>query len=188
MFLVYFYGRRSLLTQSPIVDFSPDNMVSIDQTHDSGSGSGSVAAATTPSLHTNNNGDSSSVHLNTTHSSSCAVIPLTTDGSYKTKETKKRKLSLSQGDGCGSLPIRNLETEMFSNPEAAAGKEQEPEQEPTPWQMDEFVDDDFYQGIDLDALEAQAAEQLRSKSQLSNEKPKYQDLEFLDSPSFDLGI
>ncbi|KAI3795155.1 hypothetical protein L1987_37803 [Smallanthus sonchifolius] len=159
--------RRSLLTQSPIVDSSPDNMVSVDD--------GSAAGT---SVHTNGD-SSSSAHLNTKRlSSDTVVIPSTTNG--PDNETKRRKLSFSQG-GCGPLPIRNLEKEVFLNSEAT-GKE-------VTWQMDEFDnDDDFLQGIDLDALEEQASKQLRSKSNMLNEKPKIQELDFLDSPSFDLGI
>ncbi|XP_071715399.1 DEAD-box ATP-dependent RNA helicase FANCM [Rutidosis leptorrhynchoides] len=180
--------RRSLLTQSPIVDFSPDNTVSIDQTHDSG-GSTSAAAATT-NLHLHSNGESSSksVHLNSERLlSSDTAIPTTTNES-NSNEVKRRKLNLSNGE---SLPIRNLEREMFLNHDAAAataagggdgcgGKQS--------WQVDEFDDDEFYQGIDFDALEEQATKQLRLKSQSLNEKPKDQNLDFLDCPSFDLGI
>lgn len=170
MFLGSFYRRRSLLTQSPIVDFSPDSMVPIDQMHDSGS---AAAATTNPSVHFN--GDSSSVHITTKRFSSDTGIPSTT---IESNELKKRKLSFSDGD---SLPIRNLEKEIFLYPDAvAAGKEQS-------WQLDEFDNDEFYQGIDFDALEEQAAKQLRSKSEL-NDKPKEQNLDFLDCPSFDLGI
>ncbi|KAK9075561.1 hypothetical protein SSX86_003886 [Deinandra increscens subsp. villosa] len=131
--------RRSLLTQSPVVDFSPENMVSVDN----------------PSLDTNGDGD-----LNA-NSSSVVILAGTTN---ETTVNKRRKLSFSQG-GCGSLPICNLEKEVFVNP----GKEM----------MDDF-DDDFFQGIDFDALEEQASKQFRSKSNL-----KIQDLE---APSFDLGI
>ncbi|PWA45681.1 DEAD/DEAH box RNA helicase family protein [Artemisia annua] len=158
--------RRSLLTQSPIVDFSPDNNVSIDQKTDSGS----AEATTNPHLHTN--GNSSSVHLNTDNS----VIHINTNSS-EANENRKRKLSFLHGD---PLPICNLEAEVFNNPEAAA-------KEPT-WQMDAFDDDAFYEGIDLDALEEQAATELRLKSELLNAKPKNQDLEFFDAPSFDLGF
>ncbi|KAI3744811.1 hypothetical protein L1987_57904 [Smallanthus sonchifolius] len=160
--------RRSLLTQSPIVYSSPENMVSVDD--------GSAAGT---SVHTNGDSSSSSAHLNTKRlSSDTVVIPSTTNG--PDNETKRRKLSFSQG-GCGPLPIRNLEKEVFLNLEAT-GKE-------VAWKMDEFDnDDDFLQGIDLDALEEQASKQLRSKSNMLNEKLKIQDFDFLDSPSFDLGI
>nr|GEU83199.1 DEAD-box ATP-dependent RNA helicase FANCM isoform X2 [Tanacetum cinerariifolium] len=158
--------RRSLLTQSPIVDFSPDNIALTDQNTDSGS----AEATTNPHLHTN--GNSSSVHLNTDNS----VIHINTNSS-ETNENRKRKLSFLHGD---PLPIRNLEAEVFNNPEASA-------KEPT-WQMDAFDDDAFYEGIDLDALEEQAAKELKSKSELLNAKPKNQNLEFFDAPSFDLGF
>ncbi|KAM0049691.1 putative RNA helicase [Helianthus debilis subsp. tardiflorus] len=147
--------RRSLLTQSPIVDSSPYSMTPADD------GSASVGDST------------SAAHLNAKRlSSDTVVIPSTVADA-----TKRRKLSFSQG-GCGPLPVRNLEKEIFLNPEgAAAGKEMT-------LQVDE-LDDDFLQGIDLDALEAQASEQVRSKSNMSK---KIQELDFLDSPSFDLGI
>ncbi|KAD4981721.1 hypothetical protein E3N88_18392 [Mikania micrantha] len=153
--------RRSLLSQSPIIDFTPDNMV--DETHDDERAAGT-------SLHTN--GDSSA-HLNTNTnrlSSDAVAICSTTD-------TKRRKLSFSQG-GCEPLPICNLEKQRFLKPEAeTSGKEM------TSQMVD--PDDEFYQGIDLDALEEEA---LRSRSTLSNDKPKIQHVDFLDSPSFDLGI
>lgn len=121
-----------------------------------------------PFLHTN--ADSSS-HLNTSRLfSDTNVIPSTTNG--PANDAKRQKLT-----DCGPLPICNLEKEMFLDPEANAR------------QVDAFDDDDeFYQGIDFDALEEQASKQLKAKSSSSNEKPKIKDLEFLDSPSFDLGI
>ncbi|KAJ9550475.1 hypothetical protein OSB04_014520 [Centaurea solstitialis] len=170
--------RRSLLSQTPIqrsshlsMDVSPDSGVPMDQMHDSGSAFG----ITNPSLHhshTSTNGDSSSIPLNTEGLSSTTM-----------NGVRKRKLSFSQG---GSPPIRNLEKEVFLKPEAGG-------ENPT-WQMeggnmDAFEDDDeFYQGIDLDALEEEATKQLRSKSESMNEKPNNQNLEMLDCPSFDLGI
>ncbi|KVH88388.1 DNA/RNA helicase, DEAD/DEAH box type, N-terminal [Cynara cardunculus var. scolymus] len=167
--------RRSLLSQTPIqrsshlsVDLSPDNAVPIDQMHDSGSAVG----ITNPSLHTSHMstiGDSSSVPLNTVGFSSTTLNGI-----------RKRKLSFSQG---GSPPIRNLEKETFFKPETGG--------EESTWQgenMDAFEDDEFYQGIDLDALEEEATKQLRSKSELMNEKPNNQNLDLLDCPSFDLGI
>nr|XP_043613922.1 DEAD-box ATP-dependent RNA helicase FANCM [Erigeron canadensis] len=159
------FYRRSLLTQSPIVDYSSGNSISIDRKHDDES----AAATTNPYLHTN--GESSSINLNAKRLSSDSVIP----GS--TNEVKKRKLSFSDGE---SLPIRNLEKEICLDPEALGNIASS--------EVDEFDNDDFYQGIDLDALEEQAIKQLRLKSELSNKKSNNHNLEFFDAPSFDLGI
>jgi len=54
-------------------------------------------------------------------------------------------------------------------------------------------DDDFYQSLDLDAVEEQATKLLRHKSGLADPNNSVQikedlDLDFLCSPSFDLGI
>ncbi|XP_076909820.1 DEAD-box ATP-dependent RNA helicase FANCM-like [Bidens hawaiensis] len=169
--------RRSLLTQSPIVDFSPDNTIPTDDDE-------SAAGTTNPSLHTNENSSSSSLsaHLNNTNnntkrsSSDIVVIPST---SGPADDTKRRKLSFSQG-ASGPLPVCNLEKEIYLKPEVDAHKDMT-------WQADEFDDDEFYKGIDLDALEEQASKQLRPRSNLSSDKPKILD-DFLDLPSFDLGI
>ncbi|XP_076944817.1 DEAD-box ATP-dependent RNA helicase FANCM-like [Bidens hawaiensis] len=165
--------RRSLLTQSPIVDFSPDNTI---PTYDE-------SAAGTTNASNGNSSSSLSAHLNNNNntkrlSSDIVVIPST---SGPADDTKRRKLSFSKG-GCGSLPVCNLEKEIFLKLKGDARKEMT-------WQVDEFDDDDdeFYKGIDLDALEEQASKQLRSRSNLSSDKPKIQD-DFLDLPSFDLGI
>ncbi|XP_076939448.1 DEAD-box ATP-dependent RNA helicase FANCM-like [Bidens hawaiensis] len=172
--------RRSLLTQSPIVDFSPDNTIPTDDDE-------SEAGTTNLSLHTNGNSPSSllSAHLNYINnnntkrlSSDIVVIPST---SGPADDTKRRKLSFSQG-ASGPLPVCNLEKEIFLKPEVDARKDMI-------WQADELDDDDdeFYKGIDLDALEEQASKQLRSRSNVSSDEPKIQD-DFLDLPSFDLGI
>lgn len=59
-------------------------------------------------------------------------------------------------------------------------------------------DDDFYEGLDLDAVEAQAAELLRSKPEALGKRDvavgptakadEHPDEDFAASPSFDLGI
>ncbi|KAL7590493.1 hypothetical protein Lser_V15G40742 [Lactuca serriola] len=176
--------RRSLLTQSPVIrtpQFPMDPSPDIDPMHDDG---GSTSRTTNP---THNNTYSTSVSFNAERLSSATGIPTTTTGISSTATgIRKRKLSFSHGE---SLPIRNLEKEILIDAESTAAKE-------PPWKaeggaMDDFDSDEFYRDIDFDALEEEATRQLRSRSEASgkvNDKPNDQNLDFLDCPSFDLGI
>jgi Fanconi anemia group M protein len=89
----------------------------------------------------------------------------------------KRKLSFQQA---GSIPIINLEPEPAPPALHVA----------TAVSNDIYWDDAFFEGLDLDAIEAQATEQLRlqrTQSQKPAETKRAADVSFTP-PSFDLGI
>ncbi|CAM0874689.1 unnamed protein product [Alopecurus aequalis] len=90
----------------------------------------------------------------------------------------KRKLSFQQA---ASIPIINLEPEpapLSSHLATEVGN-------------DIYWDDAFFEGLDLDAIEAQATEQLRLQKAQASQKPaetkRASDVSFTP-PSFDLGI
>lgn len=104
--------------------------------------------------------------------------------------SRKRKLSSCQ---VGPLPVQNLEGKFLLQSEAQAKDRPYPDcmNKDNPVNpATELDDDQFYDGIDLDALEEQATIYLRSKSILSTQnqmkKPEPQNDAAL--PSFDLGI
>ncbi|KAI3780438.1 hypothetical protein L2E82_10419 [Cichorium intybus] len=188
--------RRSLLTQSPAIrtphfpmDPSSDDVTPINQTHDGGS-----TSRITNRTHTTNYSASVSFNTDAGIPTTATGIPSSATGISSTATgisstaagIRKRKLSFSHGQ---SLPICNLEKEILLDGGESTAKE-------PPWKtegeaMDDFDDDEFYRDIDLDALEEEAARQLRSRSEVSgnmNEKLDDQNLDFLDCPSFDLGI
>ncbi|XP_059630912.1 DEAD-box ATP-dependent RNA helicase FANCM [Cornus florida] len=193
--------RRSLLSQSPIgilpscfMDISPDTMAPKTRLSESGSSLGT----TNHSLRTPETGlesASASIKFNVERISSGAM-PCTTNGAptenEKRTESRKRKLSFYQ---VGSVPAINLEQEFLSLP-GAAGKESsvQGQAEHIEANGDVFDDDQFYEGIDLDAVEKQAASLLGYKSEFSMQKrtiitePSPQNLGVLGSPTFDLGI
>ncbi|XP_051139283.1 DEAD-box ATP-dependent RNA helicase FANCM [Andrographis paniculata] len=181
--------RRSLLSQSPFQrlpdfakNFSPDSVAqSSRMDEDSGRASGTQHDHTPqPGLEST---AKSSQHAG--HGS------LTGIGESKL-ESRKRKLGYYQAQ---SVPAVNLD-QMFSllHQEDVANSTVET----NAGRMEEnraiFDDDEFYQGIDLDAVEEEAARLLRYKSECSTQKtatvsePVQQDVGFMDSPSFDLGI
>lgn len=98
--------------------------------------------------------------------------------------SRKRKLAVQEQ---GYLPAINLDREFSIYTEA--GKE-----EGGGGECDLFLDDQFYEGIDLDEVEAQATLLLKHKSELSRPDQgnvpveDAQKLDCLSSPSFDLGI
>ncbi|TVU26154.1 hypothetical protein EJB05_28690, partial [Eragrostis curvula] len=92
---------------------------------------------------------------------------------------RKRKLSFQQS---ASIPVINLEPETARQPSSHLG---------TGVSDDFFLDDAFFEGLDLDAIEAQATEQWRQKTAQSIQKPveakKASEISFAP-PSFDLGF
>lgn len=113
---------------------------------------------------------------------SANIIPET--GEASKARSRKRKLGAQEQ---GSLPAINLEREFSIYTEV--GKEEDGGGE-----CNLFSDDQFYEGIDLDEVEAQASLLLKHKSELSRPDqgnvPVEDDkkLDCLSSPSFDLGI
>ncbi|KAK3036008.1 hypothetical protein RJ639_031181 [Escallonia herrerae] len=124
---------------------------------------------------------------------SSEALPCTTDATQRGKESKiesrKRKLSFNQ---TGSVPIQNLDQEFLLQTEAACRDASlQVQGEKVEASRYVFDDDWFYEGIDLDAMEEQAAKLLSNKSEMSMQKeviiPEPVP-ELLGSPTFDLGI
>lgn len=123
---------------------------------------------------------------------------------HKSKmENRKRKLFCQSGH----LPVHNLEKESFlhsgaSGHDSVSQEKMEKIQETgkkfqdnhIPENGDIFDDDQFYSGLDLDAIEEQAAKLLGCKSDYLTQKqvgipePGPVNPAVLGSPSFDLGI
>lgn len=115
------------------------------------------------------------------------VVPCSTnraiaEAESRIERSRKRKLMFYQ---VKSLPAVNLEQEFFHTDVQNQGKVEAT--------GDVFNDDDFYESLDLDAMEAQATMLLQSKSDLSVKKTDTVSgktmpvLNLLGSPSFDLG-
>lgn len=108
-------------------------------------------------------------------------------------ESRKRKLNSHQGH---SLPMLNLDKKFALLSETA--RDSSPMhvhvETKTEESIDVFEDDEFYEGIDLDAIEEEATKLLKQKAECSMQKVKgssqtiQPNLEILGSPSFDLGI
>ncbi|KAK2967021.1 hypothetical protein RJ640_003377 [Escallonia rubra] len=121
---------------------------------------------------------------------SSEALPCTTDATQIGKESKiesrKRKLSFNQ---TGSVPVQNLDQEFLLQTEAACRDASLQVQGEASGYV--FDDDWFYEGIDLDAMEEQAAKLLSNKSEMSMQKeviiPEPVP-ELVGSPTFDLGI
>ncbi|KAK6116697.1 hypothetical protein DH2020_049579 [Rehmannia glutinosa] len=168
--------RRSLLSQSPFqrlpTKFSPDSVVQSSRMDGSGSSSGAK------------HDDTPQTGLQSTARISqfaCDEIP--SEIVETTLDSRKRKLSFYQAQ---SVPMVNLDKEFSVLSEAARGNFAE--------NGDIFEDDQFYEGIDLDAVEEEAAKLLRQKTECSTQKtatlsePIRPNLGVMGSPSFDLGV
>lgn len=198
------YARRSLLTQSPMerlpngcTDFSPTSVASKTRMSDSGSSSGTVNR----SLQTPQTGSQSVVRISNSFLSksrqiSTEEMPCTSDGIPRGNESRigglKRKLSFYQP---GSVPAINLDQEFLSHCVAACRETslQDPVQKSQP-NGDIFDDDQFYEGLDLDAVEEEAAKLLGYKSEMPVNKevvipdPNPPPPRVMSTPTFDLGI
>uniref|UniRef100_F6GY81 Uncharacterized protein n=1 Tax=Vitis vinifera TaxID=29760 RepID=F6GY81_VITVI len=181
--------RRSLLSQSPVVrqpnfsaDFSPCTLAPMTRITETGSS----LSKTTYSLNQSSERNTVSIQINPEIISSEA-IPLTSVSPRENErklESRKRKLGIYQG---GSVPAINLERQFQLE---AASKESslQHQAEKIETNGDVFYDDQFYEGLDLDAVEAQATMLLRHKSELFTQKQDPQSLDLFGSPTFDLGI
>ena len=177
-------NRRSLLSQSPMLRFpsgsptpSPhSSAVTTTRTSETGNCSGkppfSLHSPITdhPNCSITSKGSKPYLHVN----HSAETVPCTTGSPLKT-EGRKRKLSFCPSN---SVPAINLEKEFQLQ---CANNEL-------------LIDDQFYDGIDFDAVEAQAKLLLKQKSgALMTQKqetivPQHLQSPRFDSPSFDLGI
>ncbi|KAG7985254.1 hypothetical protein I3843_03G016000 [Carya illinoinensis] len=181
--------RRSLLSQSPMerqhnhfATFSPISVAPMSRIGENGSSSGkTLCSLRMPQT-------DSAIQLAGRNSESfqtsriSSQVPCTTIVTIKEDqemETRKRKLSLYQSE---STPTINLETEFLLQSEAA-GRESLHCDTNGDANKDAFYDDQFYEDLDLDAVEAQATLLLKQKSELPHPKNPTP-----GSPSFDLGI
>lgn len=171
--------RRSLLSQSPLerlpecpTNCSPNSMASITKSSETESSSGK----TTFFLQTPQNERILSEVV------PCSTIRAIAEAESRIERSRKRKLMFYQ---VKSLPAVNLEQEFFH-----MDVQNHCEVEAT---GDVFNDDEFYEGLDLDAMEAQATMLLQSKSDLSVKKTDTVSgktmpvLDLSGSPSFNLG-
>ncbi|XP_061362869.1 DEAD-box ATP-dependent RNA helicase FANCM, partial [Gastrolobium bilobum] len=182
--------RRSLLSQTPIngglnfsATFSPDHVTMATSVSESGDSSGKTtshfqAEPTDQSA----NRTSESVHINQTTSK---AVPSTGSlaGTRTEIRSRKRRLTFYHS---GNFPNMNLEQEF-----ALHSKKETADADST---IDVLCDDQFYNDLDLDELEAQATSLLKRKLDLSIQKqdtiPQSHspNLDIFRSPSFDLGI
>ncbi|RRT45679.1 hypothetical protein B296_00054944 [Ensete ventricosum] len=144
----------------------------VDSVSSRATGSGSCSSVKVhSSLRTPQNGLQSSNHSSGRHSISCQADSeqayLTTmcgqESSVQRESSSKlesRKRKLSFHNAC-SVPARNfqLESTVHSEPSGKEFSHYQPES--TGIDNDVICDDEFYQSIDLDAVEAQATELLR---------------------------
>ncbi|URD88703.1 HELICc [Musa troglodytarum] len=199
--MLAFY-RRSLLTQSPM-ETLPKCLVDSVSSRATGSGSCSSAKVHS-SLQTPQNGLQSSNHSSGRYSISCQADSkqgyLTTmcgrESSIQRESSSKlesRKRKLSFHNAC-SVPARNCQLEGTVHAEPSGKEFSHYQPGGAGIDNDVFCDDEFYQSIDLDAVEAQATELLRYKSSLHVDEPPATDLNIpagineVDHPSFDLGL
>lgn len=187
--------RRSLLTQSPILNHSttPDSEVPTSRADESKSSSG-TADHHTPQTDPKSITRDSSSFQQSINKISPEAMPCSSTFSLKENngnlESRKRKLSYYQAT---SLPVLNLQNEFSRHSTAAGGNLHLLEEAAENVVGDPFDDDLFYQSIDFDAVEEEAARMLRNKSQTVVQKtptsiPTTQMTDDGNAPSFDLGI
>ncbi|GMH22406.1 hypothetical protein Nepgr_024249 [Nepenthes gracilis] len=188
--------RRSLLSQSPIIRrqdcssfLSPESAASMIRT--TGSGSCSRRAASSP--HTPQDHSESaeiSVERNSLSSRFSKGVTSTSGRILEntdTIESRKRKFSR----GIRSVSAINLDNEFMLDSTAAGGVS--PVLDQADLNGDLLSDDQFYEGLDFDELESQAAKLLNQKAEPFVQKERISDLapeknSVPSCPSFDLGI
>lgn len=175
------------------MDVTPDSFVNRTQINHSGSSEGTDHSLRTPQVglyseSTSRNPASSPFNPE----KNSATMFFKNNDTQKEDESilgsRKRKLSSCR---VGLLPVQNLEGKFLLQSEAQDKDRSHPDcvskDNPVTTELD---DDQFYEGIDLDALEEQATVYLKSKSNLSTQNqmknPDPQNHAAL--PSFDLGI
>ncbi|XP_073275949.1 DEAD-box ATP-dependent RNA helicase FANCM isoform X2 [Primulina huaijiensis] len=175
--------RRSLLSQSPFqrtpnvsTDFSPHSMVQSSTKNESGSSSGANYNKTTQT------------GLELTAKNSGFFVTEIDNECWP--DSRKRKLSFFQAQ---SVPMVNLDDKFSLLCEATAKTSSQLLEIQNMEEKREVFDDDdqFYEGIDLDAVEEEASKQLRdccarNISMTSEAMPL--NLAIQGSPSFDLGV
>ncbi|XP_043712044.1 DEAD-box ATP-dependent RNA helicase FANCM isoform X2 [Telopea speciosissima] len=200
--------RRSLLSQSPrenqlncLTNFSPDSLQSPRAAESGSCSSGKVKySLQTPQtgLHSGNlsDGSNSVSYQMGLEKNSLGIVPGETDSMQREEESKierrKRKLSFIQ---VGSVTKSCLQQEGLFQSLATGTTSLDVQAARDDTNGDTFDDDQFYEGLDFDAMEAQAAELLQLKPevpsqgrQMVNLNPCIEEGHSLNSPSFDLGI
>ncbi|KAL3845636.1 hypothetical protein ACJIZ3_003039 [Penstemon smallii] len=184
--------RRSLLSQSPFqrlpdfsTNFSPNSVVQSSRLDGSGSSS-----------RTKDNQTPQTGLESTARNSQLPLDRISSELAENENklESRKRKLSFHQAQ---SVPMINLDKEFLLLAEAAVeNTSMQIQVEKMEENRDVFEDEDdqFYEGIDLDAVEEEAAKLLRLKSECSSQKTAtasdtiQPNFEIPGSPSFDLGV
>ena len=200
--LVTSWNRRSLLTQSPFQAQQKHYSVDTPESLPSGATMGVVGECSgrtcsletphsclkSPNIFTRNLTDS---HL---HLIPCEAIP---------SSSKNVQSNLTNTESCNrilissrafNLPAKNLEKEFCSD-SALPNKETLSSYQTNGIDTGcaSFLDDQFYEGLDLDELEAQATKLLSQKTGSSAQKRRFSELSaknktLFSSPLFDLGI
>lgn len=195
--------RRSLLTQSPFQGqqshsavVTPQSMDSIATTTEGGECSGKISTWETPqycSKSQNVSAGKSSICLHLERVT-CQAIPGTSGRSQVTEVFMDSRQTEMDSTRAFTLPVKNLEKD-FSLHSGLLSKEQ-----PLPVEANgndsccaTLSDDQFFEGLDLDALEAEATKLLsqRTRSSVPSKRisePSPKNAAFFGSPSFDLGI
>ncbi|XP_042481041.1 DEAD-box ATP-dependent RNA helicase FANCM isoform X2 [Macadamia integrifolia] len=199
--------RRSLLTQSPrenqrdrLTNFSPDLLQSA-RVADSGSCSSEKVkySLQTPQtgLYSGNlsDGSNSVSYQMGLEKNSLVTVHGETDSMQREEskiERRKRKLSFIQ---VGSVPKSCLRQEGLFQSLATGTTSLDVQALRDNTNGDAFDDDQFYEGLDFDEMEAQASKLLQLKPEVPIEGRQMVDLnpcieegQNLNSPSFDLGI
>ncbi|KAH9625992.1 hypothetical protein KSS87_022931, partial [Heliosperma pusillum] len=194
--------RRSLLSQSPYREHqkhstlvspkSGPSMITIFESDDECSGK--TRTITPRSRPKSNFSGRNSVCSRVRHLT-CETIPSHSNSPLVSKSTDSRKRK-PNSSGAYSLPVKNLEKE-FSSHSAFSSKENKPSASDVANGPDVswpgFSDDQFYEGIDLDELEAQAAKAISQRPGASTQnrkisEPSTENTTVVSAPSFDLGI
>ncbi|XP_010256473.1 PREDICTED: uncharacterized protein LOC104596846 isoform X2 [Nelumbo nucifera] len=195
--------RRSLLSQSPAED-QPNFLTDLSpprRTAESKNSSGKISCSIqTPQtvLHSSNKSSGrNSISCQMGQGTiSLLALPAEPNGFLREEsklESRKRKLSFHH---IGSIPATCLVQECSLQLGSMGEESFQCQAENSEVNRDEFYDDQFYEGLDLDAVEAQATKLLRNKTELAREQnetvvpnPSAEgNLGLLNSPSFDLGI
>lgn len=160
--------------------YSPDSVAATTRTTETGSSCGkTLFSLQTPQSDGTNQStrmDSKSLEMNRVR----ADIPCTSGASPEYErdvESRKRKLSHHHS----RYPAVNLEREFSLESEAAGRDLQRIDAN------DDMLDDQFFEGLDLDAMEAQATLLLKQKTEAPRPQEQHLVPNLLE-PTFDLGI
>jgi Fanconi anemia group M protein len=175
---------------------SPNSVASMTRTCETASTSGkTLYSLQTPQTEFANQSAGRNLESFQTRRPSSQVVPCTTSVSQRGNhemESRKRKLHFCRSE---SVPTINLEPEFLLQSETAAARDSFHHGDTnSDTKEDAFYDDQFYEGLDLDAVEAQATLLLKQKSEMSITEQDVipqlhpQNCSLLSSPSFDLGI